>query len=451
MRKVHIEVVMMVKNEKKRFLVSLESIKKFADSLIIYDTGSTDNTIEIVTEFCKKNNILLRLKQGEFVDFSTSRNVSLEYADSFNDIDYVLLMDCNDELRNGDRLRKLAEKTLNEPSTGFLICQEWWSGQYEKYFNMRFVKTRQGWRYKGRVQEWMDNTKYKNDEDARNHGEFVWKVEPEDCILYQDRTQDDDKSQKRFSRDYELLLQDYKDDPSNERTVFYLAQTCSCLQNYDESFYYYKMRAHMGGFPEEVFHSYMRCGDISKALLHPWYDTIAWYLKAYDVYERVEPLLNIADYYRSQEKWLLCYTFANLACKLKYPEDLILYVDKYAYDYKRWHLMGIVGYYTGNYIEGREGALKAIETGLQKEVDINNLKFYDSQDEKSENLNTKIIINKNQLISLSIGYPVMPERYFKGPNSELEVALVLTCKILFSKLKIESFTMSSLPESLSSD
>ena len=66
---VHIAVLIMVKNEKKRLHVTLESIKNFADSLFIFDTGSTDNTIEICKEFSKKNKIPLRLKEGEFVNF----------------------------------------------------------------------------------------------------------------------------------------------------------------------------------------------------------------------------------------------------------------------------------------------------------------------------------------------------------------------------------------------
>ena len=90
-KKVHIAVLMMVKNEHKRLHVSLESIKNVADSLVLYDTGSTDDTIEIAQKFCQKHNIPLRLKQGEFVDFSLSRNVSLDFADTFDDIDFIVL------------------------------------------------------------------------------------------------------------------------------------------------------------------------------------------------------------------------------------------------------------------------------------------------------------------------------------------------------------------------
>ena len=60
---VHIAVLMMVKNETKRLIVSLNSIKNFADSLVIFDTGSTDDTIEICKNFCdNNNNMLYKLK-----------------------------------------------------------------------------------------------------------------------------------------------------------------------------------------------------------------------------------------------------------------------------------------------------------------------------------------------------------------------------------------------------
>ena len=70
---VHIAVLMMVKNETKRLHISLDSVVGFADSLVIFDTGSTDNTIQISKDFSEKYNIPLRLKEGAFIDFSTRR------------------------------------------------------------------------------------------------------------------------------------------------------------------------------------------------------------------------------------------------------------------------------------------------------------------------------------------------------------------------------------------
>ena len=46
-KNVHIALVMMVKNEQKRLNVTLNSVLGYVDSLVIYDTGSIDNTIGI--------------------------------------------------------------------------------------------------------------------------------------------------------------------------------------------------------------------------------------------------------------------------------------------------------------------------------------------------------------------------------------------------------------------
>jgi glycosyltransferase involved in cell wall biosynthesis len=379
-KQVHIAVLMMVKNEHKRLHVSLESIKNVANSLVLYDTGSTDDTIEIAQNFCQKHNILLRLKQGEFIDFSTSRNVSLDFADTFDDIDFIVLLDTNDELRGGDHLRKFCKEHKDKPNTGYLVCQEWWSGNYDKYYNVRMVKARQGWRYRGRVHEWMKNTRFINDKEAHEAGDYVMRV-PCDIILYQDRTQDDDKSGKRFARDKVLLLSDHKDDPTEPRTVFYLAQTCACLNHLDDAFYFYKLRTTLEGFWEERFHAFFRCGELSQRLQHPWHESMKWYMQAFEHTARVEPLIKIIEYYKDKN-WLLCYTFADLACKLAYPDHCILFVDKHSYDYTRWHLLGISGWYAGFHKEGKIGCQKAIACGLNVELDTNNLKHYEEEERR---------------------------------------------------------------------
>jgi len=152
-----IGLLMMVKNESLRLKVSLESVKKTVQALIIYDTGSTDDTVKIIQDFSQKYKINLYLIQGEFVNFSTSRNVVLEYAEKVN-VHYLLLLDCNDELQGGDKLLLYAKFMLDQPYNGFLTCQRWWSGQHDKYFNQRFIKNRCGWRYFGAVHEWMKDT-----------------------------------------------------------------------------------------------------------------------------------------------------------------------------------------------------------------------------------------------------------------------------------------------------
>jgi glycosyltransferase involved in cell wall biosynthesis len=383
MADVHIALLMMVKNEHKRLHVTLESIVGHVDSIVLYDTGSEDNTIQIAKTFCEKHNIIFRLKEGKFKNFAESRNVSLDFADTFPDIDYLLLLDTNDELRGGSTLREYCKNYKDKPNTGFLVCQEWWSGQYDKYYNIRLVKAHQGWRYRGRVHEWMKNTRFENDEEAQKAGDCVIRITP-DVILYQDRTQDDDKSGKRFSRDKILLLEDHKENPTEPRTVFYLAQTCGCLADTEDAFYYYKLRTTLEGFWEERFHAFYRCGELSESFNHPWEESMKWYIKAFEHTARAEPLIKIAEYYKDKN-WLLSFTFADLACKLSYPDHCILFVDKHAYDYKRWHILGIAGWYAGFHKEGKIGCMKAIESGINSELEKNNLKHYEEYEKHIEN------------------------------------------------------------------
>jgi len=387
---VHIAVLIMVKNEKKRLHVTLESIKNFANSLVIFDTGSTDNTIEICKKFSQKNKIPLRLKQGEFINFEVSRNESIDFAETFKDIDYILLLDTNDELRNGEMLRKILEE--NKIHTAFMLCQEWWSGVIDKYYNVRVIKSREKWRYVGSVHEFIKC--FNEKVDGKNN---IARIDDK-IVLYQDRTQDDDKSQKRFIRDEVLLLEEYKKDKNNPRTIFYLAQTCLCLNKYEDAFYYYKLRTELEGFNEEKYYSFYKCGIISFALKHSWYESMAWFLKAYDCIKRAEPLVGITEYYYKNKQWDMAYTFINLACKLEYPNDCILFVDRLVYDYKRWNLMGIISFYNGNYKEGKDALYKAIEGGKKNNLDVtldkNNLRFYYEKDKEiKENENKQQIIN----------------------------------------------------------
>jgi glycosyltransferase involved in cell wall biosynthesis len=61
-----IAALIMVKNEEKSIEVTLNSIKNHIKHVIVYDTGSTDNTINIIKNTCEKNNQTLYLKNGTF-------------------------------------------------------------------------------------------------------------------------------------------------------------------------------------------------------------------------------------------------------------------------------------------------------------------------------------------------------------------------------------------------
>jgi glycosyltransferase involved in cell wall biosynthesis len=362
-------VAIMVKNEKKRIHVTLNSIVDVADYLIVYDTGSTDNTLQIICDFCKENKIKLELIQGEFENFSKSRNVLLDHADNV-DVNYILLLDTNDELRNGKRLLNIIPSFTEE---AYLLCQQWWSGKTNQYYNVRLIKNRCGWRYSGVVHEWIGKKEKRP-------------VKLDDSVvIYQDRTQDDDKTGKRFHRDKVLLLSEYNNKEKDPRTVFYLAQTYSCLNDHTNAFKYYSERWDMIGFWEERFQSALNCGSY-EFRKDNWPEALMWFMRAIETDERVEPLLFIVEHYKKEGKWNLAYTFCQMACALEYPRHQNLFVEKSDYLYKRWHIMGIVAYYASNVVcDERERSLRlengriACEKAISEknmELDKSNLKFY---------------------------------------------------------------------------
>lgn len=395
-------ILLMVKNEEKRIETTLNTIKTIADAIIVYDTGSEDNTVNIIEKFSETNKINLFLKKGAFIDFSTSRNISLDLADTV-DVHYLLLMDCNDELRGCKELKKVLYEYIKLQTNAFLVSQEWFSGLYDKYYNIRLVKNRCGWRYRGSVHEWLKDTTV----ETHNPKYPVVKL-PETIILFQDRTKDDDKSSKRFLRDREILLAEHLKSPSDSRTAFYLAQTCDCLKLYEEAYKYSKIRTELEGFEEERFHSFLRCGNLSTQLNYDWNVSQEWYLKAYTHSRRAEPLIKIADYYKNKNQWNTAYLFCKQACDLEYPSNSILFVDNSIYDYFRWHIMSIIAYYVQKYDEGKEACLKSLEKSNIKDIEKKNLQFYIDKEKEigsftsSENLKKNLLVLKDKFHNVSI-------------------------------------------------
>jgi len=62
---------MIVKNESKIITRLLESVSPIIDCYCICDTGSTDNTIQIIQDFFKEKNIPGKIVQKDFIIFKS--------------------------------------------------------------------------------------------------------------------------------------------------------------------------------------------------------------------------------------------------------------------------------------------------------------------------------------------------------------------------------------------
>jgi glycosyltransferase involved in cell wall biosynthesis len=364
-----IACILMLKNEEVRVTVSLDSAREWVDCFVIFDTGSTDSTKQVVHDYCAKHKIPLHWKDGPFVDFSTSRNVLLDYAD--DKADYLILLDCNDQIEGGQAMRQFIN-TYSGPSTAFHLTQAWFNGlSLDQYFNIRLVKSGHNWRYKRRVHEYIccEESESTDPEVQKKNAGLITRVTG--FRIFQDRTKDDDKSLKRFARDKELLYQDYKDNCNDARTLFYLAQTYTCMGENEKAYEFYIKRQGQESFIEEKYHALLRCGDLSRSMGHDWEESMTWFIKAYEysantfAQARAEPLIKIGEYYSNLKCWELAYFFLKRACELEYPSEAILFVDKRMYDYTRWSALAVVAIKMKQPDIGKNACLKAIVESRQ--------------------------------------------------------------------------------------
>ena len=135
---------MIVKNESEIIVNTLEKLtaKVPFDYWVIADTGSTDNTIELIENFFKEKNIPGEIFRDVWEDFGTNRTKALEYA--YNKTDFLLVFDADDEIY-GDF--KLPEK-YEYDSYNLIFGNESF-----KYNRMALVSNRKKWRYVGVLHE----------------------------------------------------------------------------------------------------------------------------------------------------------------------------------------------------------------------------------------------------------------------------------------------------------
>lgn len=318
---------MMVKNESLRIINSLNTVLGVVDSIIILDTGSTDDTIAKIRSFCEENKLPLHLKEEPFIDYSASRNSLLEFSDKL--ADYLLLLDCNDEVKEGDKLREFV-KTYEGPSTGFFLLQSWWNGKtLDEYFNVRLVKTKNMWRFHRRIHEYIMAPSVEKDMS------LIGKIH---IKIFQDRTKDDDKSKKRFPRDRKILYEDVHMDKKDARSKFYLGQTMMCLGQDHLAYRYYRSRTTLPDFPEEIYHAYFHCGRLGLNLGHKWERCLDMFKSAYRCLKRVEPLLEISKYYTKEKKFVEAYLYCKQSIALEFPSACMLFVNKRAYSFDRYKI-----------------------------------------------------------------------------------------------------------------
>ena len=107
-----ISVCMIIKDEEKTLNRILSAIKKFADEIVIVDTGSKDNSIEIARKYTDK------IFHFIWIDnFGEARNFSFSKATK----DYIMWLDADDVIKDSEIEKILKLKQSNKDIDMYLF------------------------------------------------------------------------------------------------------------------------------------------------------------------------------------------------------------------------------------------------------------------------------------------------------------------------------------------
>ncbi len=384
MAEIELVLCMIVKDEENQIFKTINSCKDIVKSFYILDTGSTDKTKEIIENFCKENSIKLNLQSAPFVDFSTNRNQNLFYVYENSTATHILFLDSNDILYGGKELIQYLSE--NPDYDGYFMTQKWEDDNNVtiKYKNYRCIRNNKKWKYTGVVHEVIVL------ENASN----ITINNPE-IYIYQNRIEDNRKSNKRYKRDAELLLKEYNKNPNDTRSLYYLANTFYFMEEHKIARKYYKLRAKFDTYDEEKYQSMIRYAKSTFFLKEDWSKVEKWLWKAWNFYRDLEPVLIIARHYYDKQYFDTAYYLTKMCCDLEFRES-VLHIDETMYEFKRWYLASMVANYKQDYEFGYHSSLKALESkyckGDERKQMESNLEYY-----KQAVLNTKQITKSTYL------------------------------------------------------
>ena len=296
-----INLLIMVKNAGDDFKEILEANIKFIDKFTILDTGSTDNTIDIINSVFKTNNIKGTLYQRSWKNFRDSRNELFDLAGE----DYVFNIMLDDTyILNGDIRQFLSIARSDDVADSYSIFVK---DDFMMYSSNRITKSSKKLKYIYKLHEIIEPNK--NYEIPSKFGYITDNTKP--YML--------ERTIQRKPYDLQMLFEEMKNEPDNPRHIYYIAETYLCFCEYEEAYKYYEKRSLMEkSNNQEVQDSLYKMAII--ALFNfkwDWNKCLILFLNCfyYDT-TRTESLYVIGHYYFNQNNQIKAYEYLTRAFEI---------------------------------------------------------------------------------------------------------------------------------------
>lgn len=321
---------MIVKNESHIITKTLENITSYIDfdAYFISDTGSTDNTMELIREFFIKKNIPGHIEQVEWKDFGFNRTLALQMA--FNKTDYLFIFDADDTIHGDFRMPRVLTHDAYQLKLGESFV----------YLRTLIVNNRKRWRYVGVLHEYIACVDKEESSHAIEGNYYV------ESGRVGSRNQDPNK----YIKDAEVLERGYREELANdlngvvmgnggggrslaERYAFYCAQSWMDAgpAYIDKAIEWYLRVLSQNNWSQEKYYSALCLGNLYYKKGDK-YNSLKYYCATmeYDE-ERIEGVASLMENLRADGNHMmvnaLYHKYKNYN---KYPQNkLFLSTDKY--------------------------------------------------------------------------------------------------------------------------
>jgi glycosyltransferase involved in cell wall biosynthesis len=366
-----ISLCMIVKNEAKIIKRCLDSVKPLIDYVFIVDTGSDDDTINVINDWLLQNKMDGKVISEPWKDFAYNRSFAMSELRKMKNIEYVFMIDA-DEILNFDKNINIQKIKNNLVKDLYSIRCNYGKIQYLKN---SITKNSKPFCYKGVLHEFID---CQNELFTNDIIEGIYNIPIQDSAR--------NKSIDKYKKDVEVLENEIKIEKNKEmlsRYYFYLAQSYRDCNEKEKAMHWYKERVKSGGWIQEIYYSLYQIARLKEMLQYPEDEIIQSYMIAFEsLPQRIEAIFGAVLFCRKVNRFNQAYILAKYAQTIpKVYEGL--FVENWIYEFAIEDELSVCCYHVGKFKEGKELTQKLIS----KVPEEHKKRFIHNLDEYNKKLN----------------------------------------------------------------
>lgn len=351
------------KNEEKCILIALNSVYKFISYWIICDTGSTDNTCDLIVNFFKEKNIPGELYHDEFINAGHNKTLMIERC--YRKADYILHFDADDYfVGNLNFTGGKTQYLINVKRNGL------------NFPNVLLYNANYKWKFTNLAHSCAKCIDCNNiTEDNLSSSDFY--------IYNTNNIGARSSDPEKFSKEAELLKQQFfstlisDPDDINSRTLFYTAQSYRDCSKFEESAKWYNLYLKVKNtWIEEEYYAYLQLGYIYRELKYSFSKIEEMYISATKLIpDRAEAYLELGIFYNQNNKHNEAYNILMQGKMIDFKNSFNkykLFLNEKRYGKYFYNEFAVSCYYLQKYDEGLQYLNEIINDLDFNEIERNN-------------------------------------------------------------------------------